>query len=111
MKVKKMLFDDFYNDLKKADFHLSEAENKKPINRPYLICLKGIDKSIYADGIPVIKKAEVIVELYTDKCDVQSQKKLEDWFLAYGYNRYELTERTFILNENCYVTAYKIIII
>lgn len=106
-----MLFDDFCQKLKDTGFHVAEADNKKPVHRPYILCLKGVDSSLYADGIPVIEKCEAVVELYTDRTDISSCPKLERWFRDNCYNRYEIKDRVFITEPNCYVTEYRVILI
>ena len=97
----------FYEQIKKAGFPVAEAEYKKAVNPPYLATLKDVDESIYANGRKVIPIIGVNVELYTEKNDNASQAQLEDWFESNEVD-YKMIERSWITEENFYVTVYKI---
>ncbi|MBQ7505313.1 MAG: hypothetical protein IJT79_08370 [Ruminococcus sp.] len=98
---------DFYEQIKKAGFPVAEAEYKKAVNPPYLVTLKGVDESVYANGKKVIPVIKVDIELYTEKNDNSSQARLEDWFDSNDVE-YEMKERAWITEENLYVTVYKV---
>lgn len=97
----------FYEQIKKAGFPVAEAEYKKAVNPPYLVTLKDVDESIYANGRKVIPIIKVDVELYTEKNDNSSQVLLESWFEINNVD-YEMIERAWITEENLYVTVYKV---
>lgn len=104
-----MTIDEFKEILKASIFPFAEAEFKKAVQPPFLVCLKGIDKSIYANGIAVINNFECDLELYTEKDDNKSEQELKDFLLKNNIN-FKMTERVWISSENFYLTAFKVLL-
>ena len=102
-----MTFNDFSTKIKSAGFSVAEAEFKKSVNTPFLVYFKGVDKSIHADGKLIYQNIEVILELYTEKTDTESQTKLERWLIENDLP-FKMTERSWISEENFYMTVYKV---
>ncbi len=99
-------YSDFKTAIKNCGIPIAEAEYKKSVSTPYACYFRSAEDSIYADGIPVITKTKIAVELYTEKSDILSESKLESWFILNGINA-KKTERAFVESENYYETIYE----
>lgn len=104
-----MLFSS-YEEFKKAIINsgitVAEAEFKKSVTTPYACYFRSAEESIYANGVPVITKTQIAVELYTDKSDLSSEFQLEEWFRENGIIA-KKTERAFNTVTNYYETVYE----
>lgn len=99
-------YEEFKEYIKNSGITVAEAEFKKSVTTPYACYFRSAEESIYANGVPVITKTQIAVELYTDKSDLSSEAQLEEWFRENGIIA-KKTERAFIAAENYYETVYE----
>lgn len=99
-------YEEFKTEIKKGDIPAFEAETAKGKGTPNIVFFRSSDNSIYADGIPVIVKPVIVIELYTERNDNESEKTLEKWFKDHNI-KYRKTERAWITSENWYQTLYE----
>ncbi len=97
---------EFKTAIENGGITAKEAEYAKAIATPNLVYFRSADNSIYANGIPVIIKTQIVVELYTEKNDNASEKTFEKWLRDKDI-RYHKAERVWITNENWYQTIYE----
>ncbi len=99
-------YEDFKTAIEGCGITAKEAEYAKAKPTPNLVYFRSADNSIYADGIPVIIKTQIAVELYTERNDNTSEKVFESW-LRKNKIKFKKTERAWITNENWYQTLYE----
>ena len=99
-------YEDFKTAIDGCGITAKEAEYAKAKATPNLVYFRSADSSIYADGIPVIIKTQIAVELYTERNDNASEKVLECW-LRKNQIKFKKTERVWLTTENCYQTLYE----
>lgn len=99
-------YKDFKESIKNCGIPVTEAEYKKSIPTPYACYFRSAENCIYANGVPIITKTQIAVELYTDKSDLLSEFQLEEWFRK-NHIIAKKTDRVFVTTENYYETVYE----
>lgn len=99
-------YEEFKEAIKNSGITVAEAEFKKSVTTPYACYFRSAEESIYANGVPVITKTQIAVELYTDKSDLSSETQLEEWFRE-NHIIAKKTDRAFVTTENYYETVYE----
>ena len=99
-------YEEFKETIKNSGITVAEAEFKKPVTTPYACYFRSAEESIFANGVPVIRKTQIAVELYTDKSDLTSEVQREEWLRENGIIA-KKAERAFITSENYYETVYE----
>ncbi|WP_129045007.1 hypothetical protein [Companilactobacillus metriopterae] len=106
-----MKLQDFYKLLTaEVDLPISYFQFKKgeSPSLPYLIYYQISNNPTYADNKNYFDDSDVNVELYTNKKDLVSEKKITDFFCAHDitYQSFE----TYIEDEKMYQVLYQITI-
>lgn len=99
-------YEEFKKAIKNSGITVAEAEFKKSVTTPYACYFRSAEESIYANGVPVITITQIAVELYTDKNDLSSETRLEEWFKE-NHIIAKKTDRAFVTTENYYETVYE----
>ena len=99
-------YQEFKNVIKNCNITATEAEYSKSVDTPFICYFRLGEDNIYSDGIPIVTKTQIIVELYTEKSDTNSEKQLEQWFFNNDISS-KKRERVFITSEKFYQTVYE----
>lgn len=99
-------YEAFKSAIEACGIPAAEAEFKKPVHTPYLCYFRSNERTIDADGKPVIIFTSIAVEVYTAKSDTATEALFESWLKSQGINA-EKTERAFVQSENYYETVYE----
>lgn len=80
-----MTAEEIYKGLKSLGYpvaysHFAEGDVPKP---PYIVYLFSGTNNFSADGVVYLEIAEVDIELYTNKKDLEAEKKIADWLTAH----------------------------
>lgn len=99
-------YKDFKSKIESCGIKAVEAEYAKETPVPNIVYFRSADNSIYADGVPIIVKTAIAVELYTSKNDNKSERLFEHW-LCESETSYQKTERVWLTTEKWYQTVYE----
>lgn len=84
-----------------AYHHFAEGESPKP---PFIVYLCPGSDNVFADDVTYFDITDVDIELYTDKKDITTEKKVERALTSHGFP-YSRTE-TYIPTERLYEVVF-----
>lgn len=99
-------YEEFKERILNCSIKAVEAESAKGQPAPNMVFFRSADRSLYADGVPVIVKTLIVVELYTERNDTASECYMERWFFDNKIDAVK-TERVWLTSENWYQTIYQ----
>lgn len=99
-------YEEFKNKISDCGIKAFEAEYAKGQAAPNIVYFRTTDNSIYANGVPVITTTHIVIELYTDRTDNDSERLFENW-LCENDTGFIKTERVWLTTENWYQTVYE----
>ena len=105
MKFRK--YEEFTTEIQKYKIPMAEAEFAKSVNTPYGCYFRSADDVIHANGEPIYSITTIVVELYTERDDNQSERDFEQWLKDKDIS-FRKTERAYIESEKYYQTIYEI---
>lgn len=102
-------YEDFKAEIERCGIaKVNEAEFPKSKLAPFVVYFRdGHTDEVYANGRLVFADTSIIIELYSGKKDLMSERTLEKW-LYDNEIQFEKSERSWISQEKLCLTTYEI---
>ena len=99
-------YEEFTTEIQKYKIPMAEAEFAKSVDPPYGCYFRSNNEVIHANGEPIYSITTIVVELYTERDDNQSERDFEQWLKDKDIS-FRKTERAYIESEHYYQTIYE----
>lgn len=70
---------------------------------PYIVYTTEETNSFFADGIVYYSDENIIVDLYTNKKDLEAEQLVDNTLLHFSYTK----NQAYLSDEKCWVTTYQ----